>query len=131
MNGIRSSSAATVASGLRSAAPTSALKSIAATRKAAAMPKARVACDRLLFTRTASRCFLHRLRDLRDELRQARPPAGGDVVVQPDDLVVLDRGDRRPARPGGDDRGRLAAVGRLVVRQEDDLRFGGDDVLLG
>ena len=38
MNGKRSSSALTVASGLRSAAPTRALTNIAATRKATAMP---------------------------------------------------------------------------------------------
>ena len=37
-NGILSSRAATVASGLRSAAPTRALTSVAATRKAAATP---------------------------------------------------------------------------------------------
>src|SRR5689334_24257513 len=75
--------------------------------------------------------LLHGLRDLGDQLRQPWSPAGGDVVVQPDDLVVVHRRDDGPAGPPGDHRWALAAAGGLVVGQEDELRAGGHDVLLG
>jgi len=68
--------------------------------------------------------LLHGLRDLGDQLRQPWSPAGGDVVVQPDDFVVFHRRDDGPACPPGHHRRALAAVGGLVVRQEDELRDG-------
>src|SRR6516225_2255602 len=76
-NGILSTRAAAVATGFRLAAPTRALTSAAATRKTAAAPSRPAFLTR--FSR--ARGVLDRLGDLRDELRQARPPPGGDVVV--------------------------------------------------
>src|SRR3984957_6925194 len=65
-----------------------------------------------------------------DQRGHARPPARGDVVVQAEDVAVLNGRHLPPAWPPGDDRRGLAAVGGLAVGQEDELRPGGDDVLL-
>src|ERR1700735_2470779 len=63
-----------------------------------------------------------------DQRGHARPPARGDVVVQAEGVVVPHGRYDRPAGPRGDHRRGLAAVGGLVVLQEDELRPGGDNV---
>src|SRR5215469_8049053 len=125
-NGILSASAAAVASGFRSAAPTMTPTSAAATRKIAAAASAPAG----LMLVSRGRRLLDRLGDLGDKQRQPRTPPRRHVVVQADDLVVPHRGDGRPAWTLGDHGRALAAVRGLVVGQEDELRPGRHDVLL-
>src|SRR3954454_1806377 len=73
---------------------------------------------------------MDRLHEVDQALDQARTGSGDDDVIDREDLVVLDRGHRAPARPGRDLLGRdVWRVGR--VAEQDDLGVGGDELLEG
>src|SRR5919109_1415518 len=72
---------------------------------------------------------LDRLDDRPEVVDDPRSPPGGDVVVERDHVVSLDGLDPSPARSLRYRLRRLAAA--LRVRQEDQVRVGGDDVLGG
>src|SRR5215469_3138266 len=119
-NGILSSSAAAVANGFRSAAPTSALTSAAAIRKTTAAP--------------STPAFLTPAAPARSPGRSVRRAAGGAAPTGT--RCHRSAGSphlphRQPAGPPGDHGGGLPAVAWLVVGEEDELRPGRDDELLG
>src|SRR3954468_256978 len=78
---------------------------------------------------TSPRSALEGLRDRLGEVGDPRSPAGGDVVVRLEDLLVLDGRDRVERGALGHGLGGLLAA--LGVGEDDEVRRLADDVLGG